>query len=329
LNEIQVTQKAVQELNTRSQELRELLADVRSEVLINTSAVGGLNPKSNRKKIMTYGFLVPALCLFAVMIGFDMSSKSWRGESVAARLNLPILARYTPRQAGPALAPPEAEVGRGPNANECRALTLRLRQYVPEPGAVLLFSSLNEGNGVEELMADLVGYFALRDETVLLLDARIANAEADAIQRCVGRAVARRPVEVAPGSDSLTTAPGWRRGLVQYLVFEGQNPWDLAVPTRTPAVDYLPAGGPYPITDALASEAMRDLLESCRKKYSLILVVGPAVSKSIDTEILAAYINGLVLVLNEPLGAFTPQTRSFFQSLKEADVPLLGTVLCV
>jgi Mrp family chromosome partitioning ATPase len=101
------------------------------------------------------------------------------------------------------------------------------------------------------------------------------------------------------------------------------------VPTQITAVDYLPAGGPYPVTDVLASEAMRDLLEACRKKYSLILLLGPAVSKSIDTEILAAYVNGLVLVLNEPLGACTPETRSFFQSLKEADVPLLGAVLCV
>jgi hypothetical protein len=332
LNQIQLAQKSFQELTAKGQELRDLLADLRSEVLINTDAVAGLNPKSNRKKVMTVGFLIPVLCLFGVMIAFEMSSKSWRGESLATRLNLPILARYSPRGAGAAFLPSPSggeEGGRSPNANECRGLSLRLRQYVPESGGVILFSSLNERNGVEALMADLIGYFSLRDEKVLLLDARIANAEADEIQRCVGRAAARRPVEVVPATDSLTITPGWRRGLVQYLVFEGQNPWDFAVPTRTPAVDYLPAGGPYPITDALASEAMRDLLESCRKKYSLILVVGPSVSKSIDTEILAAYVNGLVLVLNEPLSAFTQETRSFFQSLKETDVPLLGTVLCV
>jgi hypothetical protein len=331
INEIQRAQKAMEELNNRSKELRELLADVRPEVLINTEAVPGLNPKSNRKKVMILGFLVPAVCLFGVMIAFEMSSKSWRGESVAARLNLPILARFSFK--GPDTLPPSGSAPGGQaeraNANECRGLSLRLRQYVPDSGGIILFSSLNERNGVEELLASLIGYFAIRDEKVLLLDARIANTEADTIQRYVGRAAARRPVEVAPAADSLTITPGWRRGLVQYLVFEGQNPWDLAMPTRTPAVDYLPAGGPYPITDALASEAMRDLLTTCRKKYSLILLLGPAVAKSIDTEILASYVNGLVLVLNEPLSACTPETRTFFQSLKEADVPLLGTVLCM
>jgi hypothetical protein len=313
-NEIVLAEKAYQELNVRGQELRDLLADVRSEILINAMAAPAPYPKTNRKKVMALGFLVPALGLFGIMLGFEMASKSWRAESLAARLDLPILARYFPG---------------GPNATACRGLSLRLRQYVPDTGGVILFSSLNERNGVEGLMADLVSYFALRDEKVLLLDARIANAEDDEIQRAVGRAPSRRPVEVVPRPNSAAAAPGSRRGLVQYLVFEGQDPWELAVPTRTPAVDYLPAGGPYPITDALASEPMRDLLEACRQKYSLILVLGPSVSKSIDTEILSAYVNGLVLVVNEPLSAFTPETRSFFKSLKEANVSLQGAVQCV
>src|SRR5262249_12728540 len=52
INEIQRAQKATEELSSRSRELRELLADLRAEVLINTDAVPGLNPKSNRKKVM-------------------------------------------------------------------------------------------------------------------------------------------------------------------------------------------------------------------------------------------------------------------------------------
>jgi hypothetical protein len=323
--------KAIQEAQNdllnqakRGQDLNTLLTDLkdRFEIEIDKkSAVTAGFPKSNRRRIVGLGFLIPALCLFGIMIAFEMSSKSWRVESVAAGLDLPILARYSPygTNAGQ----------RGPNATECRGLSLRLRQFVPDSGAVILFSSLNERHGVEKLIGDLVGYFALRDEKVLILDARIASSEANEIQRCVGRALSGLPVEVTPQTDSQSTAPSPRRGLVQYLVFEGQDPWNLAVPTRTPSVDYLPAGGPYPHTDALASEAMRDLLEACRQKYSLILLVGPAASKSIDTEILAAYVNGLVLVLNEPLSAFTPETRAFFQTLKEGEVPLLGAVQCV
>jgi hypothetical protein len=314
VNEIQLAQKTYQELTNRAQELADLLSVTRFEIAITTPAAPALYGSSpNRKKVMLRGFLIPLLSLFGVMIAYDMASKSWRAESLAGALDLPLLARASPGASGRKLSP-----------TECRGLSLRLRQYVPEAGGVILFSSLNDGSGVDRLVADLSSYFAIRDEKVLIIDARIANDQSDELQRLLGRPTVAGPVEVAPGTD----ARGGR-GLVQYLVFERQSPWDLVTSTRSPAVDFLPTGGPYPITDALASEPMRELLDTFRKKYTLILVVGPAVSRSIDTEILAAYAGGMVVILNEPLHSFTPATRSFYQSLREAQVPLLGSVLCV
>jgi hypothetical protein len=318
LKEIKQISDELLRQNARVQNLRDLVDERRQQIVVTTAATPPKYPiKSTRKFITGVSFAIPVACLFGLLILFDTSARPWRAESLADRLGLPILARYA---GGPA-------AGRGPAAPECRALSLRLRQYVPDAGGVLLFTPLNEGHGVEALVADLTGYFALRDEKVLVLDARIANAGGDELLRCLGRALARGPVEVAPAADPAGPR-GAGKGLVQYLVFEGQSPERLIVRTRTPAVDYLPAGGPYPVTDALASESMRDLLESLRKTYSLILVVGPAVSKAVDTEILAAHASGLVLVVNGALGAFTPATRAFFQSLRETDVPLLGAVLC-
>jgi hypothetical protein len=149
---------------------------------------------------------------------------------------------------------------------------------------------------------------------------------------------ARSSVEVAP-EDSFTSSPALvgttttggvgLPGLVQYLVFEGQNPSDFIHTTRIPSVEYMPSGGPYPVTDALASEPMNELVGAVSKKYSLVLVVGPAVTRTVDTEILSAYANGVIVLLNEPLSSFSPSLESFFRSLKDKNAPLLGSVICV
>lgn len=99
-------------------------------------------------------------------------------------------------------------------------------------------------------------------------------------------------------------------------------------PTRIQAVDYFPAGGPYKVSDVLASQAMKDLLDTLGKTYTLILLVGPALSYTVDTEILAAYAHGIAVVLNELLRGLTPSVAQFVQSLREANAPLLGAVLC-
>src|SRR5438105_7522416 len=108
-----------------------------------------------------------------------------------------------------------------------------------------------------------------------------------------------QPPEVVPldADVSGTEAGGLGvAGLVQYLVFEGQDHAQFIYHTRLPGVDYMPAGGPYPVTDALASEPMAELVQTVRQEYTLLLVVGPALARSVDTEILAAYADGMIVV---------------------------------
>jgi Mrp family chromosome partitioning ATPase len=118
-------------------------------------------------------------------------------------------------------------------------------------------------------------------------------------------------------------------GLVQYLVFEGQDHAQFIYHTRIPGVDYMPSGGPYPVTDALASEPMAELVQIVKQEYTLVLVVGPALARSVDTEILAAYADGMIVVLNNPLGSFSPAIEEVINALKEKHAPLLGTAICV
>jgi Mrp family chromosome partitioning ATPase len=117
-------------------------------------------------------------------------------------------------------------------------------------------------------------------------------------------------------------------GLVQALVFEGMDPSSLTYRTCMAGVDCILSGGPFPVTDALASETMDELLKASQERYTIILVIGPALSRGVDTEILAAYAHGMVVALNEL--APTPEVKELVRSIQEAKPGLLlGSVLCV
>jgi hypothetical protein len=179
---------------------------------------------------------------------------------------------------------------------------------------------------VDRLVTDLSRSFTRQGERVLILDARIANAQQDSLPALVERRADGGPLEVAAAADG--EAPGLA-GLAQYLVFEGQQCESFLYHTRLPEVDYLPSGGPYPITDALAAEPMADLLKTLKQRYTMILILGPAFARSMDTEILTAFVDGVVVFLNEPLGTFTAADEEFFQSLREKQAPLLGSFIAV
>jgi Mrp family chromosome partitioning ATPase len=185
---------------------------------------------------------------------------------------------------------------------------------VAAPGGILLFSPLAGGRTLDEIVCDVCRYLALQDEKVLILDGRISDRQDSGSPPWVS------PMATADGGN----APG----LVQQLVFEGQSVWDVILPTRLPGVEYLPAGGPCSTTDVLASQQIRDLLESLRRHYSLIVVVGPSADHPIDTEILSAYADGVLAVINAPARTCPLGAEALVQSLKVGGTPLLGAVVC-
>jgi Mrp family chromosome partitioning ATPase len=278
--------------------------------VVGAGASSSPSPISDFKKQLLIGFLIFALPCFALLTAHGMRSALWRAEVLSDRLRLPILAQAS---------------------SETRALSLRIRQLVPNNGGAVLISSLNEGNGVDQLVSGLARYAAMRDEHVLILDGRIARTQAAALQALIERRADGQPPEVVPSTDGDgdgDVEPGMA-GLAQYLVFEDQSYTKFTYHTHHPGVDYMPAGGPYPVTDALASEPMNELVQTLRKEYTLLLVLGPAMARSVDTEILAAYVDGMVFVLNNPLSVFSSDVEDFVRSLREKNAPLLGSVLCV
>jgi Mrp family chromosome partitioning ATPase len=70
---------------------------------------------------------------------------------------------------------------------------------------------------------------------------------------------------------------------------------------------------------------MRDLVEQLRRTYSIILVAGPPASTATDIQILAAYQDGAVLLLDAP-DAAPALTRELFGTYRRVGVPFLGCV---
>jgi uncharacterized protein involved in exopolysaccharide biosynthesis/Mrp family chromosome partitioning ATPase len=309
-------EKERQDLDRQITALRKAKSSEVRELVIYSPATPSTEPySSNAKKLIAVAFGLPLMLVLAAILGLAMRADTWKAESLASKLKLPILARASGGPGQPKRL----------SLEEARGLALRMRQYVTEKGGMILFSPLNEGEEVDDLAAAASHYLAMRDEKVLILDARIARTELSSLVKFV-----ERPVEVAADvSQSLNDTDPCQSGLVQYLVFEGQNLNDFIHPTSMRGVYYMPAGGPHDTTDALASEPMKEMLQKLRKQYSLILAVGPPVTQhATDNEILAAYVNGIVVVMNGSANAFAV-TEPFFQSLKEANAPLLGTVVCV
>jgi capsular polysaccharide biosynthesis protein len=305
LSEGELLEKKYKELDSRRLQFEDQLGDLRtlgSEVKIDTPAKPKRDPfSSNFKKIAAGAFALPLALLFGGMVLVDAVTNIGTARTLARRLGLPVLGSFP--TAGTAAVPAES-----------RALALRLRQSVSEPGGVLLFSPLSGNRGVNELVCDVCRYLALQDEKVLILDGRIGDSQETAT-----------PPWVSPMA---TGGMGLANGLVQYLVFEGQSVWDAVLPTRFPGVEYLPAGGPCTTTDVLASQQMRELLETLRRHYSLIVVVGPSVDHPIDTEILSGYADAVLGVLHGPARLGPSNTETLVRSLRVGGTPLLGAVVC-
>lgn len=309
-------EKERQDLDRQITALRKAKSSEVRELVIYSPAKPSTEPyASNAKKIIAIAFGLPMMLVLAAILGLAMRADGWKAESLASKLKLPILARTSGGPGQPKRL----------SLEEARGLALRMRQYVTEKGGMILFSPLNNGDEVDDLVAAASHYLAMRDEKVLILDARIARTELSSLVKFV-----ERPVEVAAdASHSFNDTDPCQCGLVQYLVFEGQDLNEFIHPTSMRGVFYMPAGGPHDTTDALASEPMKEMLQQLRKQYSLILAVGPAVVQhATDNEILAAYVNGIVVIMNGSAGTFAA-TEPFFQSLKEVNAPLLGTVVCV
>ena len=291
--------------------LKKLQAIKTYEFAIITPAAPSPAAAASNRKLLLFGVSGAGIfiTLGLLAIGDFVLWPRQDAATLVSKLGLRILGHV------PAADAPLPWTDAHPRSDEpIRMLALRIRQAVPNAGSVVLLSSLDRDTGSAGLAAALGRCFARRDERVLILD--LAGIPADQSFFANFRA------SWSPRPDMKTEAVG----LHAYLVFECDDPTEFVFPTAVNGVDCMPAGELLYGMELLATHRMRELFETLRSRYSLILAIAPRADYQVDLEMLAAYAAGILFHADqgEPMCAIEP---AGIRQLASLGVPILGAVI--
>jgi Mrp family chromosome partitioning ATPase len=118
--------------------------------------------------------------------------------------------------------------------------------------------------------------------------------------------------------DEITSVSDFLSGLGE------SEAWSLQCEPLREDVDVLPWGNATLPPEAFASRRLTDLLDQCRKRYSLILVAGPPISHFADLQMVTARCDGLILQCGA--SAQAKRYEHYVRELAELEAPLLGIV---
>jgi len=273
------------------------------------------NVHSNRKKMFLLGFLITTTALVAPLFLSDLWTGRPRGGEIAARrLGLPVLAH-------------EVGARNSSGADEsARLLALRLQQSSYQPGSVTLFSSMHPGASMVPMLERLSHCLAMRGERVVLVDLD-KNRRSHREFASLVKAAARPP---GPNGQKASAKSGRGHetptlGVADYLASDRCNVESIIHPTVVDGVDCV-ANGSVPLPqEGLATRQMTRLLQELRKRYTLVLVVGPSTAHVVDLEILAARADGIIFHWIGSRRATGPG-EEVVANLKEFNAPILGVV---
>jgi Mrp family chromosome partitioning ATPase len=261
----------------------------------------------------------------------------WRSQigspqvRLARTLRVPVLAErmlehFSPQQRhGHALSQLSDE-----QMESVRMLTLRIQQSCHRPGSVILFSSLDPKVSSVPLMATVAECLAEREERVLMIDAVCPDHALLPIVNLLGHnpnATVGVKSKTSPPNESDShplTTPDFP-GLGEYLSENCDAVGELIRPTGCPGVDLISSGQVRFAREAMASSCLTELLNTCRRNYSVILVHGPAVDRAADIQMLTARVDGVILATTRAAGKDT-KARALVQDLLDLGAPIIGLV---
>ncbi len=198
-----------------------------------------------------------------------------------------------------------ASDSRGQIAEQFRGLRNSIVALNPEsaPRSVMVTSSLRaEGKSVAAVNLALA-LAEMPGTQVLLIDANMHS----------------------PGIEDYLSMPR-RQGLSELL--SGRLPLDHAIrATSVPTVSVIGAGSiPRNPSELLASERMKTLLATLKRRYSYVVIDTPEASTTSDASLLGAIADGVVLVVrqNTTPRQYVEQTYNLLESL---GANVLGTLL--
>lgn len=294
---------------------------------IETTQVG-----SNYAKLFVFVFGICGLLFSAPLFAAEWRAQLGTPQVRFARsLRVPVLAErilehFSPKQrlgkAQSALSDEQLET--------VRMMTLKIQQSCHRPGSVVLFSSLDASVSAGPLMATVAECLAEREERVLLVDAvspdRALVPVINMLTHHHDAGADEHPKKNPPlAINGHHAAHNEHPGLSEFLSEDCEAVGELIRPTGCPGVDIISSGRSGFAREAMASSCMTELLNVCRRNYTMVLVHGPAADRAADLQMLTARADGVVLATTRTT-AKSAGVRELVQDLLDLGAPIIGVV---
>jgi capsular exopolysaccharide synthesis family protein len=214
------------------------------------------------------------------------------------------LAKFTPADDEPGALPPA-------DAEAFHLIRSRLRSFNSGRSIrVVLITSAEPGEGKTTIARHLAGAAARMGSSVLLIEANL------------GKPILGRQLELAPSpglADVLTGAVS--------LATACQPLTPPRVGSHALRLNVLPSGPGIPINrvELIESHAMNALLDEAQSSYDLIVIDAPELASVSDTFLLAAKVDGVVIVSRVGQSRRDVAAR-LSQVLRASDAPLVGVI---
>ena len=230
------------------------------------------------------------------------------------------------------------------NSESMRLLALRIQQSVQGPGALVLFSGLNHDKSSIPMISYLAECLARREEQVLIIDAcerpqdgrRCGSVPSDppsvltptvpdAAAPAAGRGAPQRRRDRTGGRCRESLPTHGLIGLAEFLHSRDISPDELICRTSIPGVDMIASGSMGFPREGLASRCLTDLLDECRRRYTLILLAAPSTQQPSDLQMLSARADAILFTLPRQ-GRPNPQGEAVVRELLDLGAPVIGIV---
>lgn len=281
--------------------------------VISPAATGQFPVRSNRKKMFAGIALVTILLSGTSIAAFDvLLCGIIPTDAQVAMLGLPILSCPDETLVGPS----ESVLRYGESV---RKIAFDVRRRIPDHGAVLLLSSMTDSTRFVTFVEDLAECYARRDERILILDARQV---ADGIGEFAD--ILRYETILDQVDSDWDQADMFLPGLSDWLTMRVAALEKVIHGTTLPGTDLMLPGNSC-IGEEYATIRMRELMDSIRGSYSIILMIGPATELKNELQILGTYVDGIALSF-EATERLNPGVSETIEALVETQSPLIGAV---
>lgn len=299
------------ESNTLDRELTKVRRDYQSNAsnftIISDAKIPLFRLKSNRKIIVIVVVFLGNMMGFTLILGLELMDTTIKSAAeLTQKFSLPVLGSIPKIKDDQGLFPDKAHF---PLIEPFRIIVRRLRHLVPKKGARLMIVSVNPGEGKTMIATNLAAALGRQDERVLLLD---AQARAQESERNLRYLITEKEKPII--------------GLGEYLSFQAESVKDIIWPTTLPGVECIPHVEAAVIPDVLASNRMKEMLETLSKDFNIIIMDAPAADQYVDAELVASMSDAILVVVQSRTCPSSGLKRAI-ERLKETDVPIIGFIL--